>query len=69
VSRTASVPPRVTNAPMRTRSREAEAFLTMLTVAVRGVVQQFALDLASLGEPTIEELFALLAGSQRRRRR
>ncbi len=48
---------------------EAKAFLTMLTVAVRGVVQQFALDPASLGEPTIEELFVLLAGSQRRRRR
>jgi len=48
---------------------EAEAFLTMLTVAVRGVVQQFALDPASLDEPTIEELFVLLAGPQRRRRR
>jgi AcrR family transcriptional regulator len=40
----------------------AEAFLTMLTAAVRGVVQQFALDPASLREPTIEQFFVLLAG-------
>ena len=40
----------------------AEAFLTVLTIAVRGVVQQFALDPASLREPAIETFFVLLAG-------
>jgi AcrR family transcriptional regulator len=40
----------------------AEAFLTMLTVAVRGVVQQFALDPASLRRPALETFFELLAG-------
>ena len=42
----------------------AEAFLTILTVAVRGVVQQFALDPASLRRPALETLFELLAGQQ-----
>jgi AcrR family transcriptional regulator len=41
----------------------AEAFLTMLTVAVRGVVQQYALDPASMRGAAIETVFALLAGS------
>jgi AcrR family transcriptional regulator len=40
----------------------AEAFLTLLSVAVRGIVQQFAFDPASLREFVIEELFVLLAG-------
>jgi TetR/AcrR family transcriptional regulator, transcriptional repressor of aconitase len=40
----------------------AEAFLTVLTVAVRGVVQQYALDPASLREPALEKFFVLLAG-------
>jgi len=39
----------------------AEAFLTILTVAARGVVQQFALDPASLRESALETFFALLA--------
>jgi AcrR family transcriptional regulator len=57
----------------------AEAFLTILTIAVRGVVQQFALDSASLREPALETFFELLAGqadgvnreslSRRRRRK
>jgi hypothetical protein len=45
----------------------AEAFLTMLTVAVRGVVQQFALDPASLRRPALETFFELLAGPAERR--
>jgi AcrR family transcriptional regulator len=44
----------------------AEAFLTLLTIAVRGVVQQFALDPASLRQPAIETLFVLLAGQPER---
>ena len=44
----------------------AEAFLTVLTVAVRGVVQQFALDPASLRRPALETLFELLAGEPER---
>jgi Transcriptional regulator len=40
----------------------ADAFLTVLTVAVRGVVQQFALDPSSLREPALEKFFVLLAG-------
>jgi AcrR family transcriptional regulator len=40
----------------------AEAFLTILTVAVRGVVQQFALDPAFLRGPALEKFFVLLAG-------
>ena len=40
----------------------AEAFLTMLTVVVRGVVQQFALDPDSIRRASIERLFELLAG-------
>ena len=39
-----------------------EAFFTALTVVVRGVVQQFALDPTALREPALETLFALLAG-------
>ena len=47
----------------------AEAFLTMLTVAVRGVVQQFALDPASLRRPALEKYFELLAGQPERTKR
>lgn len=41
---------------------DGEAFFTALTVVVRGVVQQFALDPTALREPALETLFALLAG-------
>ena len=44
----------------------APEFVTMLTVAVRGVVQQFALDPASLREPAVEKFFVLLAGEPER---
>jgi AcrR family transcriptional regulator len=44
----------------------AEAFLTMVTVAVRGVVQQFALDPASLRRSALETFFELLAGQPER---
>jgi AcrR family transcriptional regulator len=47
----------------------AEAFLAMLTMAVRGVVQQFALDPASLRRPALEKFFELLAGQAERARR
>lgn len=40
----------------------ASEFVAMLSVAVRGVVQQFALDPASLREPAVEKFFVLLAG-------
>jgi AcrR family transcriptional regulator len=39
-----------------------DELLAVLTLAVRGIVQQFALDPASLREPTIEKFFVLLAG-------
>ncbi|MGH7621438.1 MAG: TetR family transcriptional regulator [Gemmatimonadaceae bacterium] len=39
-----------------------EAFLSVLTAAVRGVVQQYALEPDSIRGPAIETLFALLAG-------
>jgi AcrR family transcriptional regulator len=42
----------------------AEAFLTLLTVVVRGVVQQFALDPDSMRRASIERLFELLAGAR-----
>jgi AcrR family transcriptional regulator len=51
---------------------DAETFLSVLTVAVRGVVQQYALDPESMRGPAIETFFALLAGPDRsssRRRR
>ena len=44
----------------------AEAFLAVLTIAVRGVVQQFALDPASLRKPALETFFVLLAGRSER---
>lgn len=40
----------------------AEAFFTALTVVVRGVVQQFALDPTALRQSALETLFVLLAG-------
>jgi AcrR family transcriptional regulator len=43
----------------------ADAFLTILTVAVRGLVQQFAHDPSSLRRPAVERLFELLAGQPR----
>jgi AcrR family transcriptional regulator len=44
----------------------AEAFLAMLTVALRGVVQQFALDPGSLRRGALETFFELLAGEPQR---
>lgn len=44
----------------------AETFLSVLTVAVRGVVQQYALDPDSIRGPAIETFFALLAGEPSR---
>jgi len=44
----------------------AAEFVAVLTMAVRGVVQQFALDPASLREPAIEKFFVLLAGHPER---
>jgi AcrR family transcriptional regulator len=40
----------------------AEAYLSMLTVTVRGVVQQYALDPESMDPRAVETFFALLAG-------
>jgi AcrR family transcriptional regulator len=40
----------------------AEAFVTVLTIAVRGIVQQFALDPGSLRKSALETFFVLLAG-------
>jgi len=41
---------------------DAEVFLAALTVVVRGVVQQFAVDPTALRESALETLFVLLAG-------
>ena len=40
----------------------AEAFVAVLAIAVRGIVQQVALDPASLRESALETFFVLLAG-------
>jgi AcrR family transcriptional regulator len=40
-----------------------ETFLSVLTFAVRGLVQQYALDPDSIRTPAVETFFALLAGT------
>lgn len=47
----------------------AQEFLSVLTVAVRGVVQQYALDPGSVRGEAIETFFALLAGQPEKARK